>query len=119
MLNDKERAFISYWESVREEEASFPRKLLRGLPFALLFFLPIPVLLIVVYLYLPDWYARVSNRLPGATVTILLAIFLMVLFFAFFRMHFNWERNEHYYLMLKRRISTDVRNQEEASPIKN
>lgn len=108
MLTEKETAFVTRWESTREQEASFSRKLLSGLPMALLFYLPIPLFLMLVYFTLPEWYARVSNRAPGAIGTIMTALGITVLFFSYFRMHFKYEMNEQYYRQLKSRQAEEI-----------
>jgi len=107
MLTEKEIAFVSRWESTRDSEASFRRKLLAGLPMALLFYIPVPLFLISIYLFLPEWYARVSNRAPGAMITILIGLAIAVFFFSYFRMHFKWEMNEQLYRQLKMKQSAD------------
>ena len=111
MLTEKEIAFMNRWESAREEESSFRRKLLSGLPMAVLFYLPVPLFLISIYLFLPEWYARVSNRAPGAMVTILIGLAVAVFFFSYFRMHFKWEMNEQLYQQLKMKQSAEISQQ--------
>lgn len=112
MLNEKEQDFLQYWESVRDAESGFSRKLLSGLPFAMLFFFPVPTLLLVVYMFMPEWYAKVSDKVPGAIITILIALALGIFFLAYFRMHFRWETNENYYRTLKARLSQASTNVE-------
>ena len=75
MLTEKDREFIIRWEMVREREGGFKAKLLNGLPMAALFSLPILLLVLVVYLFLPQWYTRVSNRIEGSLITIIIALF--------------------------------------------
>jgi len=103
MLTDKEAQFVRYWEEVREPESTFTRKLLGGLPMALLFYLPMPLFILAVYLFMPEWYTKISNRLPGSIWVIMIAIFIAILFYSFFRMHFKWEMNEQYFMELKHR----------------
>jgi drug/metabolite transporter (DMT)-like permease len=100
MLSDKERAFIETWEKNRETYSSFGSKMSRGLPMAFVFGLPILLLILSVYLFFPEWYYRISNRLSGALITIVIAVLIAVVFFAYFRMHFLWEQNEQLYLEL-------------------
>ena len=97
MLSARETAFIEYWKSVRESEATFSRKLLGGLPLAMVFGMPIIISVLVVYLYFPDWYAKLSGTSHGSFVAILLAVFVVILFFSYFRMQFKWEMNEQLY----------------------
>lgn len=100
MLSGTEQEFIRHWEKVREKEALFQTKMIKGLPFALFFFLPIPLFLLAVNLWLPEWYTRVSNRASGSFPVIFLAVFLGALGWGYFRMQFRWETNENYYRQL-------------------
>jgi hypothetical protein len=86
MLSDKEMKFLQYWELVREKESSFLSKLMRGLPMACLFGLPVLFSIALVYFLSPDWYTRISQATAGSTGTILLAIFIFILFFSYFRL---------------------------------
>lgn len=101
MLSEKQNNFIVYWESVRERENSFLRKLSRGLPMAIIFGLPIILFLVVVYLFFPVWYMKISNITSGTLFVIIIAVLIAILFFAYFRMQFKWEMNEQLYLELK------------------
>lgn len=107
MLSEKETAFMERWERDRERESGLRHKLLSGLPMALIFFLPVPLFLLGVYLMLPEWYARISNQAPGAMITIMIAMLAGVVFYSFFRMQFKWEMNEELYLRLKRKKETE------------
>jgi uncharacterized BrkB/YihY/UPF0761 family membrane protein len=101
MLSEKDKEFIQYWEKQREKHNSFGARLMNGLPMAVLFCVPILLFITVVYLFFPEWYTRVSNRLPGSLVTIVIAVITAVLFFSYFRMQFKWESNEQLYRELK------------------
>ena len=101
MLSEKDKEFIIYWEKERERQNSISAKIISGLPMAILFCVPILLFITVIYLFLPEWYTKVSNKLPGAVLTIIIALIIMVFFFAYFRMQFKWESNEQYYLELK------------------
>lgn len=101
MLSEKEISFLHYWEKVRESENTFSRKLIAGLPMATLFCLPVLLFVILVYLFLPDWFAKVSNTSGATYVVVLVALVIATLFMAYFRMHFRWEMNEQKYLELK------------------
>ena len=76
-------------------------KFLRGLPMALIFSLPILLFIIVVYLFFPEWYTKISQTSPGTFITIVIAVFICVAFFSYFRMHYKWEMNEQLYDELK------------------
>ena len=101
MISEKERVFLRYWELNREVESSFISKLTRGFPMAVLFGLPILLLLIVVRLFFPDWYMKISGISPAMLITAVIAVVLVVLFYAYFRMQYNWEMNEQLYKELK------------------
>lgn len=103
MLTENEKKFIAYWEYNREVHSTFSSKLLRGFPMALLFSLPIILLVLVVKLYFPEWYTKISKTSPGMFVTAIFAVLLIALFYAFFRMHAKWENNEQVYISLKKK----------------
>ena len=101
MLTEKEKQFLAYWEYNREVQASFASKLLRGFPMALLFSMPIILSVVVVRLFFPEWYTKISKTSPGMFVTVIFAVLLIALFYAVFRMHSKWENNEQVYKILK------------------
>lgn len=101
MLSEKDKDFITWWEKERERQNSIPAKLIAGLPMAILFCIPILLFITAVYLFLPEWYTRVSNSLAGSMTTIIIAVILCILFFSYFRMQYKWEMNEQHYRELK------------------
>jgi uncharacterized BrkB/YihY/UPF0761 family membrane protein len=101
MLSEKDKEFIIYWEQVREARKSFSSKLTSGLPMAALFCIPILLFIAVIYLFLPEWYTKVSARMPGAISTIVVAVIICMFFFSYFRMQYKWEMNEQLYQELK------------------
>jgi uncharacterized membrane protein len=103
MYLQKEIDFMNHWEMVREKESRFMSKLVRGLPVAMLFGLPIILSLIAVYVLSPDWYTKLSQAASGVLGTLVLAVIITILFFSYFRMHFKWEMNEQLYRELKSR----------------
>lgn len=114
MLTEEEKKFMRYWEEHRLPEAAFRTKLLKGLPRALLFSLPIILSVVVVRLYFPEWYAKLSKTSPGMFITAIFAVLLISVFYAFFRMHVRWENNEQLYRELiskSRRITDESSNQ--------
>ncbi|MFT3678964.1 MAG: hypothetical protein QM791_01750 [Ferruginibacter sp.] len=100
-MTEKERSFVQYWEQHREAESLFFSKLMRGLPMAILFTLPIILSVVVVWLFFPDWYMKISGNSAGAFVTVIIAMLAIVLFYSWFRMHYKWEMNEQLYQELK------------------
>lgn len=101
MISEKDIQFLRYWEQVRESESTFKSKLTRGLPMAFLFGLPIILSIIVVRLFLPEWYTKISKTSPGTFITVIIAMCVVIIFYAFFRMQYKWEMNEQLYTELK------------------
>ena len=86
-----------YWEQERDKQSSTKAKLINGSPMAVLFSIPILLFITAVYLFFPEWYTKISNRLAGSLVTIIIALILCTLFYSYFRMHYKWEMNEQLY----------------------
>ena len=105
MYLQKEIDFMKHWEMVRESEGRFMSKLVRGLPVAMLFGLPIILSLIAVYVLSPEWYSKISQAASGILGTLIIAVIITILFFSYFRMHFKWEMNEQLYQELKNKES--------------
>lgn len=117
MLSEKDMAFIRRWEAAREVEGTFRHKFLAGLPMAFLFGLPILLFFAVVKIFFPSWFTTATHRstdivVPemtqrfmtlstGDVVMAFIAVVITVLFFSYFRMHYNWENNEQLYQELK------------------
>lgn len=101
MLSEKDKDFITYWEKERESQNTIRAKLIGGLPMAILFCIPILLFITAIYLFLPEWYTRVSNDMAGSLTTIVLAVIFCILFFSYFRMQYKWEMNEQHYRELK------------------
>ena len=68
---------------------------------AILFGLPIILLVLVVRVFIPDWYMKMSEYLAGNVHNGRIAMFGVVLFYAYFRMQYKWEMNEQLYKELK------------------
>ena len=113
MLNEKDIQFLRYWERVRDSESTFISKLTRGLPMAFLFGLPIILSVVVVRLFMPNYYTKMSQTSPGTFITVIFAIIIIVGFYAFFRMQYKWEMNEQLYQELK--IKEDKSNSKSSS----
>jgi glucan phosphoethanolaminetransferase (alkaline phosphatase superfamily) len=101
MLTAEEQKFMQYWEQNREAHSSFISKLLRGLPMACVFGLPILLLIVSVYFFMPDWYTKISNTSPQTFFVVVIAVIIAILFYAVARMHFKWEMNDQLYQELK------------------
>ena len=81
---------------------------MQGLPMAALFSVPILLFIAAVYLFFPEWYTRISSRLPGSITTIVIAVIICILFFSYFRMQFKWESNEQLYRELKHKQTQTI-----------
>ena len=68
---------------------------------AFIFCLPILLFIFSVYLFFPEWYMRISQTSQGTFITVVIAVFICILFFSYFRMHYKWEMNEQLYDELK------------------
>jgi len=101
MLSEKDKQFMRYWEKERLKQSSFTSKMLSGLPMAFIFSLPILLFVFVVYLFFPEWYTKISQTSQGTFITIVIAVFICIAFFSYFRMHYKWEMNEQLYDELK------------------
>ncbi len=101
MLSEEEENFLVYWEERRELYSKASSKFLRGLPMALVFGLPILLLIAAVYLFIPDWYIKISKTSTQTFIVVAIAVFIAIVFYAFVRMHFKWEMNEQLYNELK------------------
>ena len=101
MLSAEEEKFMEYWEKNSELHSGFTSKLLRGLPMACMFGLPILIFVLSIYLFFSDWYMKISGTSAQTFIVVVIAVFICILFYAFARMHFKWEMNEQLYLELK------------------
>ncbi len=109
MLTESEKRFIEYWESVREKEGSIRRQILLGIPYGLLFSLPI-CLVIWTAKY---WYVRAeweaNTRLnPVLLIVIVLAI---TIFAAFFYKQHQFEQRDQQYKALKYKQKKEAEEQ--------
>ncbi len=107
MVTEKEKQFLLYWEQVRERESGFVRKLVSGLPMALMFGLPILLSVITVQLFFPEWSTKISKTSTGTYMIVFIAVLIAVFFYAFFRKHYKWEMNEQLYKELKEKQKRD------------
>ncbi len=101
MISEKDIQFLRYWERVRDRENTFTSKIARGLPMAFIFGFPIILSIVSVRLFAPDWYMKISQTSPGTFITIIIAMLIIVLFYAYFRMQYKWEMNEQLYQELR------------------
>ncbi|MEO6455968.1 MAG: hypothetical protein ABIN97_17940 [Ginsengibacter sp.] len=96
MITEQEKLFIDYWNKNRNKQKRSFYQLLIGLPLGLVFALP--VLLSVIF---HNWYKRMVFISGSQFSVILGAVLGIAVFYALFRMKFNWEQNEQLYKELK------------------
>jgi hypothetical protein len=101
MITEKEKQFLRYWEANKDIEDRFLNKMLGGLPMAIIFGLPVILSVLVVRIFFPDWYMKISQTTPGMFISAIIAVVCIVLFYSFFRMQYKWEMNEQLYQELK------------------
>ncbi|MEP7229887.1 MAG: hypothetical protein ABI691_06520 [Ginsengibacter sp.] len=102
MLNMEEKKFIEYWENNRDRQKHFLYQLASGLPFGLLFALP--VLVAVIF---HDWYKTMVYISTSQVIVIIIGVLIVAIFFSVFRMKFRWEQNEQQYKELKYKQTKD------------
>jgi integral membrane sensor domain MASE1 len=98
MLTDDERRFVIYWKENRENEKKTLKQWLVGLPFGLLFGIPI------IINFFSGWYKRanmdlnsqLSNR-EFSPLVLIIAFLLIVSFVAIFSKRHKWEMREQKY----------------------
>lgn len=100
-----------YWEKNRVAESGIASKMLRGFPMAILFSLPVILSVVVVRLFFPEWYTKISKTSPGMFVTVIFAVIIITLFYAVFRMHSKWEHNEEVFKHLSLKQKKQNNNQ--------
>ncbi len=96
-----EQKFLSYWEENREREGRLSVHLLFGLPYGLLFSVPI----LVNFLLGRFWYKRADavGLSQFNPIVLILAVLLISVFIALLNRKFRWEKLENQYLELKSR----------------
>lgn len=105
MLTENEKRFVKYWEANRVREKSWQYQLLTGLPWGLLFALPIIILLMTAKF----WYKRaeMEANTSMSPVVMIIAVLLIAVFVAFFFKNHRWEMKEQLYRALKAREEQD------------
>lgn len=96
-----EQKFLSYWEENREREGRLSVQLLFGLPYGLLFSVPI----LVNFLLGRFWYKRADavGLSQFNPIVLILAVLIISVFIALLNRKFRWEKLENQYLELKSR----------------
>lgn len=96
-----EEKFLSYWEANREKESRIAVQLLFGLPYGILFSIPI----LVNFLLGRFWYKRADavGLSQFNPIVLVIAVLLISIFIAVLNRKFRWEKLENQYLELKAR----------------
>lgn len=102
MLTQEEQKFIQYWETNRDKENTFKRKMILGAQWGLLFALPI----LIVTLF-NGWYKGMAPVTTGQMILIIICVFGIAIFYAYFRQQGKWERNEQLYKELKIKLKKE------------
>ena len=103
MLSVEEKEFMQWWEQNRSKEKRLLSQLTVGLPLGLAF--GFPILLSVMF---RGWYKNMPYVSGSQLTIILIAVLLVVVFYAIFKMRFKWEMNEQRYLELKQKLETEA-----------
>lgn len=103
MLSAEEKEFMQWWEQNRSKEKRLLSQLTVGLPLGLAF--GFPILLSVMF---RGWYKNMPYVSGSQLTIILIAVLLVVVFYAIFKMRFKWEMNEQRYLELKQKLETEA-----------
>ncbi len=96
-----EQKFLTYWEENREREGRLSVQLLFGLPYGILFSVPI----LVNFLLGRFWYKRADavGLSQFNPVVLILAVLIISVFIALLNRRFRWEKLENQYLEIKSR----------------
>jgi hypothetical protein len=107
MISEQERNFIKWWQENRLKEKKLLNQLTIGLPLGIAFGLPI--LLSVLF---RGWYKRMPYVSGTQLTVILIAVLLIVVFYAVFRMRFKWDLNEQRYQELCNKLENEDKKQQ-------
>ncbi|MEO0000206.1 MAG: hypothetical protein RL766_252 [Bacteroidota bacterium] len=96
-----EEKFMTYWEANRDKESRLSIQLLFGLPYGILFSIPI----LVNFLLGRFWYKRADavGLSQFNPIVLVFAVLLISIFIAVLNRKFRWEKLENQYLELKAR----------------
>jgi uncharacterized membrane protein len=99
MLTEQDRRFVEYWEKNRVKERKTVRQFMVGVPFGLVFAIPILVILFSGKF----WYERadaVANS-KANPIVLIIAILLITAFVAIFYKKHQWDQKEQLYREIK------------------
>lgn len=101
MLTEQELRFVEYWEKNRDREKKTLRQFYIGVPFGLVFAVPILVILFSGRF----WYVRadaVANAKSSPAV-LAIAVLIITAFVAIFYKKHQWEQKEQYFQEIRAR----------------
>jgi hypothetical protein len=101
LYTEDEKKFIEYWEENRAYQSTIKYQLLFGLPYGLLFSIPI----LVNFLLGRFWYKRADavGLSQFNPIVLVLAVMIISIFIAIVNRKFRWEKLENQYLELMAR----------------
>ena len=103
MLSKEDKEFITWWEANSKREKKLVTQLSVGLPLGLAF--GFPILLSVMF---RGWYKNMPYVSGSQLTVILIAVLLIIVFYAIFRMRLKWELNEQRYNELKEKQESEA-----------
>lgn len=103
MLSAQDKEFVEWWGKNRNREKKLVKQLAVGLPLGLAF--GFPILLSVMF---RGWYKSMTYVSGSQLTIILIAVLLIVVFYAVFRMRFKWEMNEQRYNELLKKAEQEA-----------
>lgn len=95
MLNKEEQDFVTWWEASRLRQKKITNQWTIGLPAGLLFGLPVLLNLF------SRWNGQVPYMNRGQLNILLIAVLLIISFYAVFSIRHKWDLREQYYRELK------------------
>lgn len=105
MILDEEKKFLVFWQKNREIRKKKSYMLLSGLPYGLLFTLPI----LINYLMGRYWYKRADavGMSQSSTMILIIAVLIISVFTAFFYKQYQWEQNEQRFRELQIKLHNE------------
>lgn len=109
-MEERETAFLRYWEANREREKTWQYQLKVGIPMGLLFSLPI-IIIVFTGRY---WYVRAdmeANASLSPTLLIICVVIIAVFIAIFYKRH-QWDMKEQQYKELRAKELKELKEAE-------
>lgn len=105
MILDEERKFLEFWQKNRDLRKKKSYMFFSGLPYGLIFALPI----LLNYIMGRFWYKRADavGMSQSSTLVLLFAVLIISSFIAFFYKQYQWEQNEQRFKELSNKKKMD------------